>query len=436
MQIATRSWPVPRTASLTLVLPWAAAAVLFVPFGQLLQIGTLTRFQGDDYCWAADVRDLGYFGFQARMYETMFGRWASTGLGSALAHLGPSAAGIIAPALLSLWLAAFTCCAHVFTRRLVSALIASQLTILTIVALTGSRIDGLQAVYWQTAAVTYIPPLVVAAAGIALCARSRSPVLAFCLAFVAAGFNEAFMALELAGLAAILLLLPPRRIQTSAALLGGLVCAAIVALAPGNDTRIAGLHEASPTTLMRLAPLNAVDFATALPRSPLALFTFLAGAVIGGKSRRPLPVPQTVLIVFLLAIAAVTPSVYAMKLVLPRTTVIPFAILVSGLFLLGARTGGRSLPRPSDASLLMLGAVVFAVLAVRQFAPLHTDFREFTRDWAIQERQLASASGSGGAVVVSPVRSPVNVWQVDANPVSYVNLCVARYYGLGSVRTP
>jgi hypothetical protein len=80
--------------------------------------------------------------------------------------------------------------------------------------------------------------------------------------------------------------------------------------------------------------------------------------------------------------------------------------------------------------------VVFAVLAVRQFAPLHADFREFTRDWAIQERQLASASGSGGAVVVSPVRSPVNVWQVDANPVSYVNLCVARYYGLDSVRTP
>ena len=31
------------TASLTLVLPWATAAVLFGPFGQLLQIGTLAR---------------------------------------------------------------------------------------------------------------------------------------------------------------------------------------------------------------------------------------------------------------------------------------------------------------------------------------------------------------------------------------------------------
>jgi hypothetical protein len=421
---------------LTLVLPWATAAVLFVPFGQLLQIGTLTRYQGDDYCWAADVRDLGYFGFQARMYETMFGRWASTGLGSALVHLGPSAAGIIAPAMLSLWLAAFTCCAHLFTRRLVSALIASQLIILTIVALTGSRVDGLQAVYWQTAAVTYIAPLVVAAAGVALYARFRSLLLACVLAVVAAGFNEAFMTFELAGLAAVLLLVPGRRAQTSAALLGALLSAAIVVLAPGNDTRIAGLHRASPSGLMQLAPLTAVDFATALPRSPLALFTFLAGAVIGGSSRKLLPVPHTLVIVFLLAVAAVTPSVYAMERVLPRTTVIPFAILVSGLFILGRKIGARSLPRPSDASLLTLGAVVFAVLAVRQFAPLHSDFREFAVDWATQEGVLAAAAGSGGEVVVSPVRSPVNVWQVDANPVSYVNLCVARYYGLGSVRTP
>jgi hypothetical protein len=435
MQIATRLWPVPRTAALTLVLPWATVAVLFVPFGQLFQIGTLTRYQGDDYCWAADVRDLGYVGFQGRMYETMFGRWASTGLGAAVAHLGPAAAGIIAPAMLSLWLASFTCCAHVLTRRLVSALIASQLIVLTIVGLTASKTDGLQAFYWQTASVTYIPPLVVAAAGIALCARIRSTLLAFALGFVAAGFNEAFMALELAGLAALLLLRPCRRRQASAALLGGLVSAAIVVLAPGNDTRIAGLHQASPSALVQLAPLNAVDFVTALPRSPLALLTFLAGLLVGGNPRKPLPVPQIAIVAFLLAIAAVAPSVYAMELVLPRTAVIPFAILVPAVFMLAAGIGARFIPKPSVAPLLTLAAVVFAVLALRQLAPLRADFREFAGRWEVQQRELASAS-RGGDVVVSPVPSPVNVWQVDANPASYVNLCVAKYYDLRSVRTP
>jgi hypothetical protein len=379
---------------------------------------------------------MGYLTFQSQMYETMFGRWASTGLGSALAYLGPSAASVVQPAILLAWLGAFTWCAFTFTRRLSLSLMLALLVILSVVSVTGDSVDGLQAVYWQTASVTYVAPFIVAATGIAASVRTRSFAIAAIAGFVAAGFNEAFMVVEIAALSLAVLLARSWRLLAASALLGALLSAAVVVASPGNDSRIDQLHQPSMDGMFSLTPQTLRSLLSEVTASPVFILGFLATLLVGRQVRPGLPEVIIVVAAALLVLCAVVPSLYAMQVLLPRTSIVPYAVLGLAVMLMGLRLGGRLAPHPAGALLIPIVSVAFAVFALKQFSPVQSEFEVFTRQWSEQQAQLKSVSGIEAPVVVTPVDSPVNVWRVNERPESYVNQCISQFYETGPVRTP
>jgi hypothetical protein len=423
-------------ARLETVAPWLAAASLFVPIALLLVIASMGRYTADDWCWPVYVRERGFFSLQAHMYETSFGRWASTGLLSGVAYLGPWTAAVLPGVGISLWLASMALFWRQVLGNFLPALILAQVTVLgTLLAAPALGVDG---VIWQTGMLTYVPPLIVAFAGGTLALRLNSPLLGAVVAFLAAGFNETFMALEVATLAvAFVLSGRENRRLLGWALAGALVSAAIVALSPGNDARRA----TAETLPLGLIPARVLyrQVVLIVPAVPLALvFTTLAGAGFSRLVRVPRKLSPRWLIGLALALSyvALAPAIYGTNFLAGRAAVTVLLPLVIGAFLLGARLGESVRPRLA-ASTLILASLAFTGVALVQFLPYVGQFDDYRSELAAQDARLKSTPAGSAVILEDPAVAPYDeLWQLRRNPEFLINRCMADYYGLDSLRIP
>jgi hypothetical protein len=422
-------------ARLEALAPWLAAATLFVPIALLLAIGSMGRYAADDWCWPVYVRERGFFALQAHMYETSFGRWASTGLLSGVAYLGPWTAAVLPGVGISLWLASMTLFWRQVLGRWLPALILAQIIVLGV--MLPAPLLAIDGMFWQTGMLTYLPPLIVAFAGAAMALRLDSPPVAALTAFVAAGFNESFMVLEIAALAAALLLAPrEHRRMIAWALVAGVASAAIVALSPGNDAR----RDALDPLPVALVPLGTLYKETALliVALPVSLIlAFMAGAGLSRQAALPWR-PRVVIGVALalgLAYVAMAPTVYGTNVLSGRAAMVVLLPVVVVAFFLGARLGESVAPR-SLAAVLIVAAGLLVVVAVGRFLPQYDRFEAYARAVDAQDARLAAAP-AGSQVVFDPAIAPYrDLWQPGSDPNFLINRCIADYYGLDAVRAP
>jgi hypothetical protein len=423
-------------ARLETVAPWFAATCLFMPIALLLAIGSLGRYAADDWCWPVYVRERELFALQAHMYQTSFGRWASTALLSGVGHLGPWTAGVLPGLGISAWLGAMTLFWRQVLGRWLPALILAQVIVLGV--MLPAPLVAIDGVFWQTGMLTYLPALTVAFAGGALALRLNSPPVAALTAFVAAGFNESFMTLEVAALAAALLLANREHRRLIAwALAAGVVSAAIVALSPGNDAR----REALDPLPIALVPLGTLYKEIALLVVALPASLVLACLTGGGLSRqavlpwRPRAAAAGVALALGLSYLAMAPTVYGTNVLSGRAAMVVLLPAVVAAFFVGARLGESVTPRKT-AAVLMVASVLLAIVAAGRFLPQYTRFETYARAVDAQDAGLAAAP-AGSQVVFDPAIAPYrDLWQPGSDPEFLINRCVADYYGLDSVRAP
>lgn len=232
-------------------------------------VGSFGRPLSDDYCMASIFRSHGFLGAQRVWYEQWSGRFSYVMVTDLANLIGPKIIPFLPATVLSSWLAALTWA--IFSAvgdsfrigRTVLSLLLAETIIVGTLATTASLYQSL---YWQTGVITYVMPLVFGTTYFGLLGRiamtGQTPgrglaLLGGTLTFVAAGFSESFAVLQLVGLILALFLsvaLRPQGLLSKECqvflligLIGAILGAALLVIAPGNDARMA---EASAVGLL------------------------------------------------------------------------------------------------------------------------------------------------------------------------------------------
>lgn len=447
--------------------PWpATTAVIAIAFAAVLiahaYIGSFSRFASDDYCTAGVLRSHGFFGAQRYWFMTWHGRASFTFLISLL-HLiaGTAAAPYLPGIVLGLWVVALTWGLSEIMRRWCSpearlgAFVLAEIVIVSTLAATP---DVYQSLYWETGAVTYISPLVLASVYLGLLARiaggRRSLELGVLgvsglVTFVAGGFSETYAALQLVALSLGVLasLAKPSAGRKAvpvliAGLIGALLSAVVLASAPGNAARVASsaarAAAAAPGTWLSLALLS-VQFGLRSIASSLsaahgvtAAAAFMLPAVVAATLRPRSPATARTISVrvltarFLICMAAgvvvilacFAPTAYIAAFVRggyrpqPRLVVtaqfaffglVCFWSYVAGIVLRGvnvwSKPAGNAMRWVAVAAMLLL---VAPLNDIRHALMLIPSARMYAVSWDVQDREIRAAKRAGSRDVVVP----------------------------------
>jgi hypothetical protein len=256
-------------------------------------VGSYSRYQADDYCTAANLKEEGFFQGQATFFRTETWRYTYT-LVTSISHLFDLTGARALPGitLIGILFATYWVILQIFLRwrlhspRLTAFLAAAMITFFSIYLLP----NRFQNLYWQSALVTYTIPVVfwMVMAGIILTNwdHTRAHFIYniigfFLLAFFTGGFSETGLAMQIGalGLAFLAALFQPNNRSTRlsiliAGLLGSLVSLAVMRLLPSE-----GL-------LIRQATLPpAPDLVTLVTQSFLFAWDFISQSILG----KPLP---------------------------------------------------------------------------------------------------------------------------------------------------
>lgn len=207
---------VTRLANIGLGLLCLAFAI---PLAAYTYMGSFMRIIGDDYCYAAILRQYGFWMAQLQSYVaivTYNGNRYSLNLFSNLADLfGPNANAALPGLALLVWLAGLTWAwkngtrlAGLRTLPLSWLLVAEVLIFFTL----SQAPDLDQALYWRTGMLTYLAPVITGCTLLGFIVwqanRLRTQVVilgaTFLLALVSAGFSEVGAVAHITGLACLL----------------------------------------------------------------------------------------------------------------------------------------------------------------------------------------------------------------------------------------
>jgi hypothetical protein len=461
--------------------------------GAIGYVGWFTRYASDDYCTAGILLERGYLGAQAYWYSEWSGRFSFTALVSAFELLGVGVVRILpALALLAGVLAAAWALlpvarqAHWPYPRL-TALAAAELVVFGTCVATPNL--G-QSVLWQTGILTYLLPLILACVlvgGLLRVLASRSSglprawlVASVLLMWLAGGLSETTLTVQVVGLvlAALLVLVTARGrarrdglALLAAGLVGSLLAAAVLALAPGNAERLE--REAYPGGSLSRVPI-------AVSASFKLLYTFsrrfegefrpafLACAVVPfvyaawlATTRRPAsPNPgsaaarqlgcaiATLAVGMALMLATFFPSYWVLGFDPPARILLvsqcALAATVVGCAYWTGRGVGVLLPANATrrvvagavASAAVLGFAVVPVAAAAQQAGEARTAAAYAADWDRNDRLLRAAGASDAEEVSVPSLPTWWGWDwVGPRTDDFPNQCVARYYGVDRVRS-
>ncbi len=245
--------------SLSNLCAWAIGAALSLAVLGYVLLGNFTRYVADDYATANAVRLRGYWAQQLAAYRLSDGHFVATALYTAGTLLNPVFVRILPGALIIAWVALLTLSLrHVIPSagRLGRFVISAGIVYATL-QITPSPFLS---VYWMTASLEFVVPLLIAAVVIRLVSQPRSGgrprglMVAFIglLAFLAAGEAEIYTAVQCAALTlavAVAAARPSSRWrrklpELSAAWIGSLAGLAIELASPGKALRSAAIANA------------------------------------------------------------------------------------------------------------------------------------------------------------------------------------------------
>jgi hypothetical protein len=268
-----------RRPALSVIAECVIGAVLTVTLVGYMLLGNYTRYVADDYGTAIAVSLRGFWAQQVAAYRLTDGHFVATALQTALSYVNPVVVRVLPGILIILWVAALTLALRHLMPNAgpLGRLVIAEAMVYTILRVTPSPFLAL---YWMTASVAFVVPLIIAAVVVWLITRPgargrRDAVLLVVigiLAFIASGEAEiytvaAFIAWTLALVVAVSSISPVWRTKLPrlvAAWIGATAGLAVELASPGNALRSA-----------------AISKIVAVPRpSFIALPVFTAGRVV------------------------------------------------------------------------------------------------------------------------------------------------------------
>lgn len=463
-----------------------------VPLAAHAFVGSYARYVADDYCTSGILAERGLMGSQVYWYTAWSGRFSFYFTVNLLELIGPAVVPYLPAAALMLWLGAATLCIKQWTgfRSPPSgSLLAFILAEVLLVGTFDAAPNVYQSLYWQTGMLTYSFPLILFTATLAISgwARTRemrSPAMAvailsgFLLALVIGGYSETIVSVQTAALILLLALVlwnpqnqnrGPLRTFTISCLIGSLIAMAIVIAAPGNAARQAEMPPPpNLLTLIYLSNRYALAFsAKAVLASPLtALLCGAAAFMVGGLWARrhgeaslfnlaprggwehALPIILPATLGYALILATTAPYVYTIG-IYPDDRVLVTAqyILNSTLALCGFQFGMvvREHPElplghqvlssrylPFAVLVIALGSSLWATQRIWRRAP---ELRDYAHRWDQRHAEIQRAV-STGATELTVERLPrlADLGDVSKDPERWINICIARAYGLESIQ--
>ncbi len=458
-------------------------------------VGHFTRYMADDYCIAVDLRNVGFMRAQKIWYTSWTGKFSYMFVLSAVELTGPAIVPYLPLLALICWLAVSIWSVHQVALTVgwpgpfkTSLVLSSFIVFATV----NSAHNLVQTFYWQTGMLGYTPPLIFLTISIGLLIyvirrrlQNRTALLAVILSavltFIAGGFSEVYVALQTGALLLTMMAcwmyaspsfkraaLPP----LVADLAGSLIALFVVVLAPGNNVRESFYPPPSHLiALIKLSLYYTVGFVgytiylAPLTTLLIVLLPALFGAYVHSKPsnlRRDFDsrvvryfLVLLPLIGFLLLLMCFVPGVYAKSSYIPgRARIIPqFVFILTTAcwsYFAGTALSKRFSTRlqiPSKG--LTAGYVVIAVLlflppllAIRRTLKLVPKASASALSWDQTDREIRAAKAQGVMDMTIPVVDDIESrlgarkteLQIQRDALDWKNQCMARYYGLNSIK--
>ena len=456
----------------------AGALALLAGLASLANLGWLARFQADDYCTYGRYVSLGLGGSQAYWYLHWSGRFSATFVNTLLHAISLRSPMVLAAFTLIGWTLAGTWAAARWLgqppagRNPLAALVLGACLPLASLSLAPNLY---QVLYWQTGHLTYLLPLVGMTALVGwLAGRPHQaewgPVdlaLTFGAALLLAGFSETFGFVQTIGwgLMATYSLAVNRGSGTWKLALAGAVGSGlgllIVALAPGNDVRQGLMQPPSPIpqVLARSVRDAYVLGASLVKYQALTLALAVAAAFGVSVSLRPEPTKTTSagrrawlgiflwpVASFLLVAAVMFPSEYALssypdgRVLVTAAFVVISAVIVwaAGLAQIVTAIDRVQVHRRYWLPLVLLVVAVLAAwVSVGQIGrglQLRPDMQDFATGWENRHQAIRQAVANGAErLAVASLPHLSGLAEVEIDPDTWINRCIAEAYGLRSV---
>ena len=435
--------------------------------------GKFTRLIADDYyhsyllqsgesLWQISVKKYLYTSNRyTNMYFFAFGEWIGNQWLSAF--------------LIFLWLLGM-----IWLLLELSKLVGMQLSRWTIFTISALLIflsilqapNLYQTIYWIPGMVTYFAPLVFfifLLAGIFAFLRHPrgkthlllAALLSLVAAFLIGGLSETVGALHITILFFTMLAFwiwgekdKPKNalILLGAALLGGFISLAVMALSPANAIRSTIAPITIPVFIQRIITFPFGFILDTLKTLPLPSFftVFVAflifsgnpkfsplrGELEGGRRRILLwALALTPLLIYALIAASFAPSAYALSYPDARVRFPARVVMTSALFIEGALLGMLfASKRRVLTALLLVAAAIYPLRGAWQAYQTLPKYQAYADAWDTREAYILSKKESGiMEIAVPPMDGMAGIKEFDIDPNHWVNRGAADYYGVDAI---
>jgi hypothetical protein len=427
------------------------AAAFALPLVVHTAIGSFSRYTADDYCWAGVLRTEGFFNAQALWYTGYSPRYAFTFLVNLVELAGPAIVPVLpAMAIVVLVATVFWTVRQFGLTRVAAVLLAEGAALATL----ETAPDLPQSLYWQTAMLTYLLPLILATFLIGWIRKGIRTWWAVAISglvtFVAGGLSETYLipqnvAITLALGIWVALALRHTDCATlrvphlGAALAGGVLALIFIVVAPATTYRVGG----SPADL-RLASFAAIATAGVqilqLLRhsAPIVLTCLVLPGIVAVSQARVNR--RTFWLVTACAMITLPfcyfPSFYAQNGNPPaRSLIVPGAILIGYLLFVGYTFRGLLQRMAKPWRIVVAALVVVASIRVMLVhLPEPALAAQYAALWDAEDQQIRATRDAGQMdVVVPPLPRNLGEDFVTPDRDNWFNVCVARYYGVRSI---
>jgi hypothetical protein len=408
-------------------------------------VGGYSRYTADDFCWAGILRTEGFFGANVHYYTVYSPRYTFTLLVNLAELVGPALVPALPVTAILLWLATLT---WTFGRLGMPTWRALLLGELGVVATLQTAPDLPQSLYWQTGLLTYLLPLIMATLLIGWIALGIQRWWAWgfsaAITFLAGGLSETYLipqnvAVSLALLVA--LVCGTRRAHLLAALAGGVLALMVIVVSPATEGRVMG----TPADLwLTLSASIATAYFQVVRLVRFFPFTILACLAVPTLiAARPCRISGRWLLLVSLGVLitlpfAYFPSFYAQNGNPPaRSLIVPGAILIGYVLFLGiALRGvvGEFVSAERTRAFALLALALVPVVAAATTLPEQANAASYAALFDAEDRQIRADRDAGQTdLTVPPLPANFGEDFVSRDRDNWFNMCVARYYDLGSI---